>query len=147
MRVAIGSDHAGFHLKGRLRDLLRAEGYDVTDLGTHSTESADYPEFARAVGQAVASGKAERGILICGTGIGVSIAANKVPGVRAAAVSEPVTARLARSHNDANVICIGERTVGPEIAVDTIRVFLETPFSGGERHARRVALIHQLEQS
>jgi ribose 5-phosphate isomerase B len=146
MKVAIGSDHAGFHLKGRLRDLLRAEGYEVIDLGTHSTESSDYPDFARRVGQEVASGKAERGILICGTGIGVSIAANKVRGVRAAAVSEPVTARLARTHNDANVICLGERTVGTEVAVDAIRVFLETPFSGGERHARRIEQIGQLEE-
>lgn len=145
MKIAIGSDHAGFHLKNRLRDMLRAEGHHVLDLGADSPEASDYPDFAAQVGRAVASGMAERGVLVCGTGAGICIAANKIPGVRAAAVSEPVTARLARSHNDANIVCIGERIVGPELAVEIVRVFLETPFSEGERHVRRINKIAELE--
>src|SRR5689334_23528764 len=100
MKIAIGSDHAGFNLKNRLRDLLKSEGYEVEDVGAYSAESSDYPDFAEKVGHAVTSGQAERGVLCCGTGVGIGIAANKIHGIRAAAVSEPVSARLARSHND-----------------------------------------------
>src|SRR2546421_9497365 len=137
MKVAIGSDHAGFHLKNRLRDLLRAEGHEVLDVGTNSPESSDYPDFAARVGAEIMSGAAERGVLVCGTGVGMSIAANKVHGIRAAAASESVSARLSRTHNDANVICIGERIVGPEVAAEIVRTFLSTDFSHGERHLRR----------
>jgi ribose 5-phosphate isomerase B len=145
MKLAIGSDHAGFHLKNRIRDVLRSEGHDVDDVGADTPESSDYPDYAAIVGQVVASGAAERGILVCGTGAGICIAANKIPGIRAAAVSEPVTARLTRSHNDANVICIGERIVGPEVALQIVHTFLETPFSQGERHVRRINKITELE--
>ncbi len=145
MKIAIGSDHAGFVLKNRLRDQLIADGHDVVDLGAHSTVSSDYPDYAATVGNAVVAGMAVRGVLVCGTGVGISIAANKVHGVRAAAVSEPVSARLARSHNDANIICVGERIVGIEVAFEIVRVFLETPFSEGERHIRRIDKVSQLE--
>jgi ribose 5-phosphate isomerase B len=145
MRVAIGSDHAGYQLKNRLRDSLHAEGYDVLDLGAHAPQPSDYPDFASLVGRAVASRDAERGVLVCGTGIGVCIAANKIPGIRAASVSEPVSARLAREHNDANVVCFGERIVGPDLAEEIVHVFLATPFSNGERHVRRIAKLAELE--
>lgn len=147
MRVAIGSDHAGFHLKNYLRDRLKNEGHEVIDVGANTPESSDYPDYAARVGRLVVSGEAERGILVCGTGAGICIAANKIPGVRAAAVSEPVTARLARLHNDANIICFGERIVGPELAADIVRVFLETPFSEGERHIRRIRKVADLENN
>lgn len=147
MRVAIGSDHAGFHLKNYLRDLLKNEGHEVIDVGANTPESSDYPDYAARVGRLVVSGEAERGVLVCGTGAGICIAANKIPGVRAAAVSEPVTARLARLHNDANIICFGERIVGPELAADIVRVFLETPFSEGERHIRRIRKVTDLENN
>ncbi len=146
MKIAVGSDHAGFHVKNSLRDMLRAEGHEVMDMGADSAESSDYPDFAARVGRAVASGQAERGVLVCGTGVGMSIAANKIRGVRAAACSEPVTASLSRSHNNANVVCLGERIVGPEVASAIVRTFMETPFSEGERHIRRIGKITRLEE-
>lgn len=145
MRIAVGSDHAGFALKNRLRDLLKGEGHDVVDFGTHSPESADYPEYARLVGKAIGSGECDLGVLVCGSGLGMCIAANKVRGVRAVTVMEPVAARLSRQHNNANVICLGERLIGPDLAVEAVRAFVSTPFSGLERHARRVALIDEIE--
>lgn len=145
MRVAIGSDHAGYQLKNRLRGILRAEGHEVLDFGAHGPQPVDYPDYAARVGQAIASGAAERGVLICGTGIGVCIAANKVRGIRAASVSEPVSARMAREHNDANVICFGERIVGADLAEEIVHTFLNTPFSHIDRHARRIAQISDLE--
>lgn len=145
MRIAVGSDHAGFALKNRLRDLLKGEGHDVVDFGTHSPESADYPEYARLVGNAISSGECDLGVLVCGSGLGMCIAANKVRGVRAVTVMEPVAARLSREHNNANVICLGERLIGPDLAVEAVRAFVATPFSGLERHARRVALIDEIE--
>jgi len=147
MRIVIGSDHAGFHLKNRIRDWLRAEGHDVTDVGTSSPEATDYPVYAERVGKVVTRGDADRGILICGTGAGSCIAVNKVRGVRGCAVSEPVTARLLRSHNDANVICLGERIVGVESALEIVRVFVATEFSGAERHMRRIGQIAEIENS
>ena len=147
MKIAIGSDHAGFMLKNRLRDTFKAKGYEVTDYGTQTPESSDYPDYAALVGHAVVSGKSELGILVCGTGVGVSIAANKVHGVRAAAVTEPVTARLARSHNNANIVCIGERIIGIEMAESIVQTFLDTPFSEGERHIRRVNKVTELEHT
>ena len=145
MRVAIGADHAGYKLKEFLRGRLAAWGHEVLDLGTDSLESVDYPNFGAAVGRAVADGNAERGVAVCGSGIGISIAANKVHSVRAALVSEPVSAKLAREHNDANVICFGERIVGIAIAEAALEVFLSTPFAGG-RHATRVDLLSALEK-
>lgn len=141
MRLAIGSDHAGFDLKESLKAYLQEAGHQVEDLGCHSTDRVDYPHFAQQVALAVAGGQAERGVLVCGSGIGVSIAANRIPGARAALVNEPLSARLAREHNDANVVCMGARLVGPDMAREVLRVFLETPFSGG-RHQDRV---HQIE--
>lgn len=135
--IAIGCDHAGLNLKSLLKSDLEAAGYDVLDLGTNGPDSVDYPDFGFAVAEAIADGKAEKGVLVCGSGIGISIAANRNPAVRAAVVTNSLTAQLARQHNDANVVCFGERLVGSEIARDAMKVFLETEFEGG-RHARRV---------
>ncbi|MDZ4169792.1 MAG: ribose 5-phosphate isomerase B [Coriobacteriia bacterium] len=140
MRVAIGSDHAGFEHKEMLRNHLVAEGHVVADLGTSSEESVDYPDFAMAVGRAVSSGDAEAGVLVCGTGIGMAIAANKIKGVRAANVTSPEFARLARLHNDANVITVSGRFVSAEINRSIVDAFLATDFEAG-RHADRVAKI------
>jgi ribose 5-phosphate isomerase B len=144
MKVAIGADHAGVALKDELKARLVAAGLEVDDLGTHGPASVDYPDFAAAVGRAVASGAAERGVLVCGSGIGVAIAANKIAGVRAANLHDLYSARLAREHNDANVVTLGARLVGAELAAEIVKVFLETPFAGG-RHAGRVAKISALE--
>ena len=145
MRIAVGSDHAGFELKEFLREFLREEGHEVVDKGTYSPGSCDYPDYAVAVAQAVAAGEVDRGILICGTGIGMAIAANKVPGVRAAVCSEPLSARLTREDNDTNVLALGGRLIGPSMAKEIVRVWLETPFAGG-RHQRRVDKIRRLER-
>lgn len=143
MNIAAASDHAGRTLRLALVAHLRAQGHTVDDLGTHSEASCDYPDFALAVGRAVASGAAAFGLLVCGTGIGMAMAANKVPGVRAAVLSEPTSARATRAHNDANVLCLGERIVGVGVAIDILDTFLHTGFEGG-RHARRVALLDAL---
>jgi ribose 5-phosphate isomerase B len=138
MRVALGADHAGFELKQRLARVLAEAGHEVVDLGTDSAASVDYPDFAAAVARAVAGGRAERGVLVCGTGVGMAIGANRVPGVRAVAADGLYVARLARSHNDANVLALGARVVAAEHAEAILAVFLSTPFEGG-RHQRRVA--------
>lgn len=135
--IAIAADHAGFDLKSTLVDELRKGGAKVIDLGTHSTDSVDYPDFADAVAKAVAAGQAARGVLVCGTGIGISIAANRHKGIRAALCRDSTDARLAREHNDANVLVLGGRTTGVETARDCLKSFLSTPFAGG-RHQRRV---------
>jgi len=135
--VAIASDHAGYDLKLLLAGTVRELGHEVLDLGTGGPESVDYPDFGYAVAAAIRDGRARRGVLICGTGIGISIAANRFPAVRAAVVHDAYGARLCRQHNDANVICFGGRTIGPDVARECLRIFLETPFEGG-RHARRV---------
>jgi ribose 5-phosphate isomerase B len=145
MKIAIGSDHAGFDLKNHIRDILSENNHDVIDMGTDSSNSCDYPDFAHLVADAITSGSAERGILICGTGVGMSVSANKIHGIRAAAVSEPVSSRLSREHNDANIICMGARVVGPEVAEEIVKVFMSTDFSGGERHCRRIEKIKLLE--
>src|ERR1700746_993267 len=142
--VALGADHAGFPLKEDLKTWLISRGYDVVDLGTQSTESVDYPDFAVGVGGAVIAGKADRGVLVCGTGIGMAMAANKVPGVRAAACVDAYTARMAREHNDANVLALGARILGAEDAIEIVRVWLETAFAG-DRHVRRLAKLAALE--
>ena len=136
--IAIAADHAGYALKGVLKTELELRGLMVMDLGTDSEVSADYPDFGRAVGEAVAGGKAARGVIICGTGIGISIAANRIAGVRAALCHDATSARLAREHNDANVLALGARLLDPEIANDCLRVFLDTAYLSGERHERRV---------
>jgi ribose 5-phosphate isomerase B len=142
-RIAAGSDHAGFALKSDLVAHLRALGHDVVDCGTHSTDRVDYPDFGAAVGRAVAAGDAELGLLVCGSGIGIAIAANKIPGVRAATVHDVTSAHLAREHNDANIIAMGERLIGPEVAREALDAFLAAEFEGG-RHAGRVAKIDDL---
>jgi ribose 5-phosphate isomerase B len=137
MRIAIGADHAGFGLKETVKRLLVDLGHEVEDVGTDSDASVDYPDFARQVGERVASGTADRGVLVCGTGIGMAMAANKLAGVRAAPVTDLETARLSRAHNDANVLALGARTTPAERALDLVRTFLDTPFDGG-RHQRRL---------
>ncbi len=136
--IAVASDHAGFDLKEILKRDLQEAGLDVLDLGTNSTQSVDYPDFGAAMAEAVASGKAAKGVLVCGTGIGISIAANRNPKVRAAVVHDVTSARLTRLHNDANVVAFGQRVIGTETAREALRVFLDTEFEGG-RHAGRVA--------
>jgi len=146
VRVAVGSDHAGFELKQMLSEHLARLGHQVIDLGTHSLEPVDYPHFGAAVGGQVAAGDADLGLCVCGTGIGISIAANKVRGVRAAVVHDASSARLAREHNNANVICFGARLVGAEVAADSLETFLRSEFKQG-RHLRRVEEITALETS
>jgi len=146
MRIAVGSDHAGYRLKTEVCRLLTEDGHEVMDLGTHSLESVDYPDYAALVGHAVTHGDAELGVLVCGTGAGMSIAANKICGVRACVMSDTATARLTRSHNNTNVLCLGERIVGTELAADIVRAFVTTPFSGDPRHERRIDLITRLDE-
>jgi ribose 5-phosphate isomerase B len=141
--VAIASDHGGYEMKAILKEELIGRGCTVIDLGTDSPSSVDYPDFAAAVAQAIREGRAETGVLICGTGIGISIAANRFPEIRAALVHDVTTARLCRQHNDANVICLGGRTLGIEVAKDCLQAFLDTGFEGG-RHARRVGKLSTL---
>jgi ribose 5-phosphate isomerase B len=145
MRVAVGFDHGGFPLKGRIIDELRAAGHDVIDLGTHSEEPVDYPDFAAAVGRAVQSGQAERGIVVCGSGVGASIAANKIRGVRASIAHDVYSAHQGVEHDDMNVLTLGARVVGPELAIELVRAFVNARFSGEERHARRLAKVNALD--
>lgn len=140
MRIAIAADHAAHELKAELAEWLRGEGHYVLDLGTNGPESVDYPKFGFAVGSAVAEGRAERGVALCGSGIGISIAANRISGCRCALVSEPLSAALARNHNDANVIAMGARLIGPEMAKACLTAFLTTDFLG-DRHSRRVDML------
>jgi len=137
VRIAFGADHAGFELKEKLKAHASSRGHEVLDLGTRSTDSVDYPDFGRAVGEAVAAGRADRGVAVCGTGIGIAIAANRVPGIRAGVPNDLFATRLMREHNDANVIAFGARLVAPPLAEAMLDLFLETPFAGG-RHERRV---------
>jgi ribose 5-phosphate isomerase B len=147
MKVIVGSDHAGFALKSQLKGVIEKLGHEVVDMGTHSTESTDYPDFGAAVGKKLmelaGAGEDAKGLCVCGSGIGISIAANKVPGVRAALVHDSTEARLARQHNDANVICLGQRIIGEAVAEDALKTFLSTDFEGG-RHQRRVEKLNKL---
>lgn len=145
MQIAIGADHAGYELKQQIARYLLAQGHQVQDLGTHGPQSVDYPDYALQVARAVVAGEAERGILICGTGIGMSIAANKVRGARAAVCTDCYMARMARQHNDARILCLGGRVLGLGSALDVVEVFLRTDFVGG-RHAQRVDKIGALER-
>lgn len=140
MKIAIGSDHAGFELKEYLKEILKNKDYEVSDLGTNSTDSVDYPDFGHAVGEKVSRGEADFGVVICGSGIGISIACNKVKNIRCALCSEPLSAELARRHNDANVLALGGRLTGKEMAARILEVFLNTKFEGG-RHERRIKKI------
>ncbi len=146
MRIAIGSDHRGFQLKTRLIEYLSQHGDDVLDLGTNGQESCDYPDFAKAVAEAVSRGEAERGILICGTGIGMAIAANKVPGIRAAPVQDELSAEMSRRHNDLNVLCLSADMLGQKNIENMLDIWLKTEFEGG-RHARRVEKIARIESN
>jgi len=146
MKIAIGSDHGGYALKKEVEQHLEEQGYAFEDFGCHSAESCDYPAFAEAVGKAVTTGGFDLGLLFCGTGIGISIAANKVPGVRAACCSDCFSAKYTRLHNDANILCLGGRVVGAGLACELVDLFLTTPFEGG-RHQRRVDQITAIENA
>lgn len=146
MRIVVGSDHAGLTLKNQLIEHLKSRGVEPVDLGTHTPASCDYPDFAQAVAQAVASGESPWGLLVCGTGVGMSMAANKVAGVRAAVVSDTFSAAATRLHNNANVLCLGERVVGAGLAMTILDAWMDTEFEGG-RHARRVNKISALERT
>ena len=145
MKIAIASDHAAFELKGQLANWLREEGHEVADLGTDGTASVDYPDFGARLAEHLAGGKAERGIALCGSGIGISIAVNRNPHVRCALVSEPLSAKLCREHNDANAIAMGGRLIGLDMAKACVSAFLEPPFAGG-RHQRRVDKLSRTPQ-
>lgn len=140
MKVGVGCDHGGYDLKKEIIDFLNNQGYETVDLGCHTADSVDYPDLANATCQKVLGGDCERGILICGTGIGMSIAANRYKGIRAALCHEASSARLSREHNNANILCLGARIIGTALTMDIIKVFMETDFSGG-RHLRRIELI------
>jgi RpiB/LacA/LacB family sugar-phosphate isomerase len=145
MRLVLGSDHAGFELKRELAEELRGKGHEVLDVGTDSTSPVDYPDFAAAVGRAVAEGRAERGILLCGSGVGASVAANKLRGVRAAVCHDTYSAHQGVEHDDMNVLVLGGRIVGPALARELVRAFLAASFSGEERHVRRLRKVEALE--
>ena len=145
MKIALGSDHGGYRLKEAIRKYLDEKNIAYEDFGTNSTASVDYPEFGAKVAEAVVSGACDRGILCCGTGIGISISANKVPGVRCAVVTETYSAKMSREHNNANVLALGERVVGEGLALEIVEVWLNTEFAG-DRHARRVNMLGDIEK-
>lgn len=144
MKIGIGNDHSALELKAEIIELLKEKGHEVVDYWTNSPESCDYPVYGEKVGRAVASGEVERGILICGTGLGISLAANKVKGVRAAVCSEPFTAKMSRAHNNCNILAFGARVVGAELAKMIVETWLDTEFEGG-RHQRRVDMLMDIE--
>ncbi len=145
LKIAIGSDHGGFRLKEEIRKLLEEKQYEFRDFGTYSEDAVDYPDIALAVALAVREGAYDRGILVCGTGIGIGIAANKLEGIRAALCHDTFSARASREHNNANILTMGERVIGPGLAKDIVNIWLETDFAGG-RHARRVDKISGIEK-
>ena len=145
MIIAIGNDHVALDMKKEISEYLKSLGHEVIDLGAYTSERCDYPVYGEAVARAVADGKADRGIAICGTGVGISLAANKVKGIRAVVCSEPYSATLSRAHNNTNVLCFGARVIGSELAKMIVKGFLETEFEGG-RHARRVAMLDEIEK-
>jgi len=145
MKIILGSDHAGFNLKEKIKKYLKEQDFSFDDLGTYSTDPVDYPDITLKVAKAVAKGEYRRGIIICGTGIGTAIVANKVPGIRAALCHDPVSSSFSRTHNDANILTLGERIIGPNLALEIVRIFLTTEFSGG-RHIRRVEKIKKIEE-
>ena len=147
MKIAIGNDHGAVEYKDIIKAMLTEEGHEVIDCGTNSTDSCDYPDYAKAVADKVVSGEVEKCIVICGTGIGISIAANKVKGIRCGLCTNTTMARLTREHNDANVLSMGQRIIGIETAKDIVHTFLSTPFSNGERHKRRIEKITEIENN
>jgi ribose 5-phosphate isomerase B len=146
MRIALGSDHAGFLLKEEIRRYLIEQGHEVHDLGAYNPDPSDYPDFAKAVARSVAAGQTERGILVCGTGVGVAIVANKVRGMRAALCHDPYTARYSVIDDDVKILCLGERVIGTGLALETVQAFLAAAFSGAERHCRRIGKIAVVEE-
>lgn len=145
MKIAIGSDHGGFDLKKEIKSYLQNKGFEVKDFGTDAKDSCDYPDFALSVSEAVAKGAFERGILICGTGIGISISANKVPGIRCALVGDCFSAKATRQHNDSNVLALGGRVLGPGLALEIVDIWISTEFEGG-RHQKRIDKITEIEK-
>lgn len=145
MKIAIGADHGGYPLNERVIDELRAAGHDLIDFGTHDSASVDYPDYAKQVGEAVQNGSAEIGLLICGSGVGASVAANKIRGIRAALCSDTYSAHQSREHDDCNVLCLGARVVGVELALEIVRAFVAARFTGEERHVRRLAKVAAIE--
>jgi ribose 5-phosphate isomerase B len=146
MKIAIAGDHAGFELKQLLVSRLREEGHDIMDLGAHDEKASDYPDFARVIGKALNGGEAIKGILVCGSGIGASVAANKIKGLRAGICHDCYSAHQGVEHDDMNVLCLGSRVIGPELALDVARAFLRSRFSGKERHQRRLGKIRDIEE-
>lgn len=146
MKIAIGSDHGGYALKQQVMEHLKGKGYEIDDLGCYSLDSVDYPQYGEAVAHAVADGKADKGIVICTTGIGISIAANKVKGIRCALCTDATCARLTREHNDANVLALGGAIVGNMLALDIVDTFMTTEFCGMEKHARRISQVMAIEE-
>ena len=145
MRLVLGSDHAGYEMKQSLADFLRGLGHGILDVGTCNTVSVDYPDFAQAVSDAVLDGRAERGVLICGSGVGASVAANKIPGIRAGLCHDTYSAHQGVEHDNINVLVLGSRIIGPELAKELVRAFLNAKFSGEERHVRRLGKIKAIE--
>ncbi|MCR5266197.1 MAG: ribose 5-phosphate isomerase B [Cyanobacteria bacterium RUI128] len=143
-KIFIGSDHGGYNLKEKIKEVFSKLGYEFEDVGTNSTDSCDYPVYAQKVAQKVIDTEG-KGILVCGTGIGMSIAANKFKGIRASHCTDTFSARMTREHNDSNILCLGERITGQDLALDIVKVWLETPFSNGERHIQRLNLIRETE--
>jgi len=146
MRVAVAADHAGYPLKATVLDVVRQAGHEPLDLGTDSSESVDYPDFAEKLGRAIQGGQAERGILVCGSGVGACIAANKMTGIYACVCHDTYSAHQGVEHDDMNVLCLGARIIGPELAVELVRAFLAARFSEEERHARRVSKVRAIEK-
>lgn len=146
MRIVVGADHRGYQLKGVLAEAIRAAGHDVLDVGTNGPESVDYPDIALAMGQALQDGGAERGVLVCGSGVGAAIAANKLAGIRAAICHDTYSAHQGVEHDDMNVLCLGSRVIGDELAREIVQAFLNASFSGEERYRRRLAKVEQMER-
>lgn len=147
MRIAVGADHAGFPIKGLVLEIIQLKGHEALDLGTDSTESVDYPDFAEKVGRAIQQGDADRGILICGSGVGAAVAANKMIGIRAALCHDTYSAHQSVEHDDANVLALGTRIIGPELAAEIIHNFIDAEFSGEERHVRRLNKVLAIERT
>ncbi|HVW85059.1 MAG TPA: ribose 5-phosphate isomerase B [Bryobacteraceae bacterium] len=146
MKLVIGSDHAGLELKQVVADYLKQNGYELLDVGTWTTDSVDYPDYAEKVGRAVLDGKAERGVLICGSGVGASVAANKLPGIRAGLCHDYYSAHQGVEHDDMNVLVLGGRVIGPQTAIELVKAFVAAAYTGEERHARRLHKVHLLEE-
>lgn len=147
MVMAFACDHGGFPLKARLLQEIQAQGAEVLDLGTNSSAAVDYPDYAEALGRAIIEGRAQAGVLVCGSGVGASVAANKLPGIRAGLCHDSFSARQGREDDDCNVLCLGARVVGPELAADLVRIWMAARYSGAPRHARRLEKIHHLEET